>query len=125
MGTMVSLSARQILVAVLLLATSLPASSFLSVPHPAPHPPAPNSPHRWAPSATCKPPASRIARSALLRLAARGESSGDDLEKIQNIFTAVPLVEPGCVLVASPDEIDHFSRHAVVLVLSHGAQGEG
>ena len=39
------------------------------------------------------------------------------------VFQPLREVEAGCVLVASPDEIDHFSRHAVVLVLSHGAQG--
>ena len=30
---------------------------------------------------------------------------------------------PGCVLVASPDEVDHFFRRAVVLILSTGGQG--
>jgi hypothetical protein len=39
------------------------------------------------------------------------------------VFEPLSNVATGCVLVASPDEIDHFSRHAVVLVLSHGAQG--
>jgi len=39
------------------------------------------------------------------------------------VFEPLSNVAAGCVLVASPDEIDHFSRHAVVLVLSHGAQG--
>lgn len=39
------------------------------------------------------------------------------------VFELLSNAEAGCVLVASPDEIDHFSRHAVVLVLSHGAQG--
>lgn len=40
-----------------------------------------------------------------------------------SVFEPLGNVAAGCVLVASPDEIDHFSRHAVVLVLSHGAQG--
>ena len=39
------------------------------------------------------------------------------------VFTPRQEVEAGCVLVAAPDEIDHFSRHAVVIVLSHGPQG--
>jgi len=32
-------------------------------------------------------------------------------------------VEPGCVLVASPEEVDHFFRHAVVLLLEHSDGG--
>jgi len=39
------------------------------------------------------------------------------------IFAPLPNVQAGCVLVASPDEIDHFMRHAVCLVLTHDARG--
>ena len=113
------------LIAVLLLAMIVPASSFLSLPHRAPQC---VSPKRYAATPTSTKADSRLpkaqsVRPALHRLAARNEGGGSDLEEIENVFTAVREVEAGCVLVASPDEIDHFSRHAVVLVLSHGEQG--
>ena len=62
-------------------------------------------------------PGSRFRRAALLRRAATGGPGEHD------IFEPLREVEAGCVLVASEDEMDHFSRHGVVLVLSHGAQG--
>jgi hypothetical protein len=54
----------------------------------------------------------------------RPASSQESFEIVRRrLFEPLSNVATGCVLVASPDEIDHFSRHAVVLVLSHGAQG--
>ena len=44
-----------------------------------------------------------------------------------NSWKDLSAPEPGCVLVAAPDEVDHFFRRAVVLLLScdqtNGARG--
>ncbi|EKX50894.1 hypothetical protein GUITHDRAFT_103478 [Guillardia theta CCMP2712] len=70
---------------------------------------------RLRPSATCLRP-SVARRSALLSVQASSDGSSQGVWREGS-------VEPGCVLVASPEEVDHFFRHAVVLLLEHSDGG--
>jgi len=68
------------------------------------------------PTRSCSP---RIDRSFLLSASAGSQSS----EASCPIFQETGDVQPGSVLVSSPDESDHFFRQAVVLVIDHGEYG--
>jgi len=49
-----------------------------------------------------------------------GEPQADAPGKL---FNEISEIEMGCVLVASADEVDHFFRRGVALVLDHGPRG--
>ena len=72
----------------------------------------------WARGKQC-----RWSHAGAKRRCTQGAVSGRGSERSDPVFVPLQTVEAGCVLVASPDEIDHFMRHAVCLVLSHDARG--
>jgi putative AlgH/UPF0301 family transcriptional regulator len=114
---------RLILYAILAAAAAAPASSFvlLSSLHPSAFR---RRCHQSLFSRSCER-ARDVLRTtaarppALLTLSAR-HFADDDREAI---FKPLREAEVGCVLVASPEEIEHFARQAVVLVVSHNEQG--
>jgi len=90
-----------------LLACCLCSTSAWVLPSLSPPPPP------FRPSPTCTRRYSAGSRGLLSLL--RGKSDG--------VVWREGAVEPGCVLVASPEEADHFFRHAVVLLLEHSDSG--
>eukprot|EP00961_Rhodomonas_salina_P304384 3941580-Rhodomonas_salina.2 len=53
----------------------------------------------------------------------RKSKSDIPAQKAGNIFKEIHNIDAGCLLVASADEVDHFFRRGVALVIDHGPQG--